>query len=740
MTISLINLMHILPFGAYTRRSAAIMMFTLGLLASLAGPAVSQPTSLNQASAIVTAWLKHDPQPLGARLGKSAGNVIPYSAASSRIDYYVVNLVPSGFVIVPADDLVEPIIAFAPMGHYNPMTPNPLSSLVSSDIRARISLARKYAIAGQSSTHNVLGSTAGTKEQRKWHTLLNEATLPRSQGLNPLSITALSDPRIDPFIYSQWGQTTVDDTETGPLCYNYYTPNNYYAGCVATAMAQLMRYYQYPTAGVGTQLCPIMIDGVSALEPLLGGDGQGAPYQWSNMPLVVGTDVSLEQRQQIGRLCHDAGVASQMNYTGDGSGTRMLYASTALKYGFFYSNAKCAADTIWLAANDLLYRMINPNLQAGYPVLLGIFREDNNNLIGHAVVCDGYGYDNSTMYHHLNMGWVGVDNVWYNLPDINATRHQYTGISDCLYNVYPTGSGEIICGRVTDSTGQPVSGASVAANSYAAATNTRGLYAIAKVPPRTTYLMKVSAPGYVFPTQSVTTGRSADVGLSCGNLRDIDFVGQPDLLVGEVKKSPDGVTVACGGLVVSAVFGDDFYAQETGRSSGIRVHKIGHGLMPGKLVDIIGVMSTDDQKERFIEASTLISANGSQPKPLGFTNKLLGGFDWFCAPGSTAGQKGVPNPHGINNIGLLVRTTGIATYVDPSGQFAYIDDGSRLIDGNDLGPSGSPVIGVRLIIPIGVTAPSLSTRVTVTGISSLCMPASTPQRAIKIREQDDIKD
>ena len=53
------------------------------------------------------------------------------------------------------------------------------------------------------------------------------------------------------------------------------------------------------------------------------------------------------------------------------------------------------------------YTIINPNLDAGCPVMLGI------DPIGHAVPCDGYGYDLSTLYHHLNYGWSGNFNAWY---------------------------------------------------------------------------------------------------------------------------------------------------------------------------------------------------------------------------------------------------------------------------------------------------------------------------------------
>ena len=607
------------------RKIALACLGILACAAGLASCAFAKPTTPTQAAGVVTNWLRRDPRPLGTMLGHRVAKVTAYKDAKGLRAYFVVSLRPSGFVIVSADDLIEPIVAFAASGTYNPSPRSPLGERM---VAARKPTPRR---AMHPRRVSLLARPIRGRHKRtgEWSSLLG----PTLSTLNSIqSMSTLSDPRVDPFVSSHWGQTTVDDTETGLTCYNYSTPNNYCAGCVAAAMAQLMRFHQYPTLGVGSQLCPITVDGVPRQEPLLGGDGAGGPYNWADMPLDPDASVTSAQRQAIGALCHDAGTAAQMSYTYAGSGTRMLYAYTALRYGFMYGNAKCAADTVWLTADDRLYKMINPNLQAGLPVLLGIFREENGELYGHAVVCDGYGYNASTIYHHLNMGWIGTDDAWYNLPNIDALKYQYTAISDCLYNVYPTGTGEIICGRVTDEAGNPLSSANVTANSYSTSTNSRGLYALAKVPAHTTYSMKVSAPGYLFAPRAATTGTSSDVGLNCGNLWGVDFAGQPESDVADAKKMADGITVGCEGLLVSAVFGDYFYAQEENRSSGICVHKVGHDLSIGKHVDVIGDMSTNPDGERLIEASSTVKSDGSEPRPLGMTNKLLGGGDWYCVP------------------------------------------------------------------------------------------------------------
>ena len=109
-----------------------------------------------------------------------------------------------------------------------------------------------------------------------------------------------SDVRVAPFFPQiKWGRTTLDGSQVMPQgpyswpCSNYFTPPypagsdynylNYPVGAGATA--ELMRFWQYPTTGVGTGLFTITVDGGQSTWPLRGGDGLGGPYQWSNMPL-----------------------------------------------------------------------------------------------------------------------------------------------------------------------------------------------------------------------------------------------------------------------------------------------------------------------------------------------------------------------------------------------------------------------------------------------------------------------
>ena len=56
-----------------------------------------------------------------------------------------------------------------------------------------------------------------------------------SAKASPLRRASIEDVRVEPIVKSAWNQMTADNSASGPLCYNYYTPHNWPCGCAATA-------------------------------------------------------------------------------------------------------------------------------------------------------------------------------------------------------------------------------------------------------------------------------------------------------------------------------------------------------------------------------------------------------------------------------------------------------------------------------------------------------------------------
>ncbi|MGD0551782.1 MAG: C10 family peptidase [Sedimentisphaerales bacterium] len=489
---------------------------------------------------VVNEWLAKEAKPMGSRLGSEVENVKTFTDSNGQPVYYVVVLKPNGFVVVSADDLVEPIVCFSSGGSYDSSKRNPLGALVSRDIPARVNVSRSVhakLLAGSSTggltKQQAMVHKSGEKAFGKWTELLGKGSGP---SVSAVSESSISDIRVAPLLQTEWGQDVVCSNKA---CYNYYTPpgsegdaSNYYAGCVATAMAQYMQFWQYPVSGVGTPSFTITVDGSDQTAYLRGGDGSGGAYNWSQMPLVPGCSTTVAQRKAIGALTYDAGVAVNMDYESDSSGASMSDAAAAMVSTFGYSNAIIGGDE-YSNVGDGLNGMINPNLDSGNPVMLGISGDG-----GHAIVADGYGYQSSTLYHHLNMGWDGEKDVWYNLPNVDTSWYSFTIVDSAIYNIYVSGTGEIISGRVMAAdTSTPISGATVIAvktgsgEIYRTTTNTSGIYALVNVPSNSTYTISVAMPGHSFPDQVTSTGQSQNGVKTSGNCWAVDFVSSGDVVM-----------------------------------------------------------------------------------------------------------------------------------------------------------------------------------------------------------------
>lgn len=361
------------------------------------------------------------------------------------------------------------------------------------------------------------------KAPSKWERLAGSEADPGVFPQAPLA--GISDARVPPLLQSKWSQG--DEGAYQSYCYNYYTPEHCVCGCMATAIAQLMRYHLHPTEGVGTATFNITAKGVATTASLRGGDGNGGPYEWADMVLDPDASTTDIQRQAIGALCYDAGISIHTSYWSTISTALMKDTTAALVNTFGYSNARNAfnANNAFPLAN--LYAMINPNLDAALPVLVQLKYTVAQK---HGVVADGYGYNLGTMYHHLNMGWRGDYDGWYNLPDVQAGSRTYNSIDRCGYNIFPTGAGEIISGRVTGSGGSPVAGATVTASrtgggTYKTTTNSRGIYALAKIPSASNYSIKAVKTGFTFSSRTVSTGTSVNDNINPGNYWGADFTG-----------------------------------------------------------------------------------------------------------------------------------------------------------------------------------------------------------------------
>ena len=508
---------------------------------------------IDRAQRAAQGWLRSDNQLWGADLDRRIGKVIPYPGGQKEVIYYIATLEPQGFLILPADDRMEPVVCFSQAG-----------ALQDREVKFWLSVAAydlKYRRACFQDPENLQSPQvrkAVLRAEQKWEQLTawgEDDGVVTAQG-----VSTISDVRVAPLTQSEWGQTTINClTDPNIGCYNYYIPpsdpgdpcdfwvsslhsgpgsyghhENYPCGCVATGMAQLMYFHKHPQTGIGKKQFQIYVNGQPEWAWTRGGDGLGGSYKWSDMTAVPNCTNPVSARQAIGALCYDAGVSVNMRYSKAASKANLYPASRELGATFLYNNSvygqNGGSDMTGPAFND----MVNTNLDFSHPVILCIAEyEGQEEADAHAVLADGYGYHGGTLYHHLNMGWSGRGNVWYHLPLVSGTGYFYQLVIGCIYNVYPSGTGEIISGLVLDQNGQPVSGAAVTAQGPGGpcqtTSNSKGIYVFAKLSSNSSFALGAAKSGYSFAARQVTTGTSTDFSAASGNRWGVDLVEQMNL-------------------------------------------------------------------------------------------------------------------------------------------------------------------------------------------------------------------
>lgn len=226
-----------------------------------------------------------------------------------------------------------------------------------------------------------------------------------SEGLSiaaPLS----SQSSVDPMLKTRWDQSDP---------FNRMCPRDgntrSVVGCVATAAAQVMKYYKWPEKN-GTGKINYVTDSkrikvsVDLSENSLAWDlmlDEYLPNQFDNA-----------QANAVAKLMYVVGAASQMDYTNAESGASLIYAAQGLAKYFGYDNDMSLlygdiipADT-W---NELIVGEINQSR----PVL---FSGNDTDGEGHAFVLDGYETRNGSVYYHVNWGWSGSGDGYYLLNNL----------------------------------------------------------------------------------------------------------------------------------------------------------------------------------------------------------------------------------------------------------------------------------------------------------------------------------
>ncbi len=308
---------------------------------------------------------------------------------------YAVHLSPKGFVLISADDKVEPIIAYSLESDYidSQQWPDHLRWWMNNT--------------NQKITRRINDNTAG--KHKGWE---QEA----------YSLKSASSIKVDPLIKVKWDQgrnwnTFCPEDEEGPGGYAY-------VGCVAVSMAQAMSCYEYPTQGQGK---------ASYVHELYGSQkvnfDEEIPYAWDSMPLT-------SANEHNARFLYHCAVTVNMDFGADGSGALTKTASGALKNYFNYSETTKSIDRV--EDDDEWKAILIENLQNGYPIIYHGDGDDGQS--GHAWNIDGI--DESGIFH-LNWGWSGSMNGYFNINNLAPGSYDFTKNQGAILGIKPKFPGPI---------------------------------------------------------------------------------------------------------------------------------------------------------------------------------------------------------------------------------------------------------------------------------------------------------
>ena len=318
-----------------------------------------------------------------------------YTAFSERGEacYYIYNVGNTGFIIIAADDHYRPIIGYSDKGNFNVNDMAP-------------ALADYLEVVRHGVMEAAQAPSAPASVAADWDMLEKNGCLVSRHG-----------GREDEYlVQTTWNQNYP---------YNYFCPvgdgsgpgGHCYAGCVATAAAQLMRYWNHPLQGQGSHT--YIPEDHPEYGPLTVNFG-AATYDWDNMPYSISANSPIEQIEAVAQLIYHAGVSVDMNYRPTSSGAYTSVLCNVMPLHFYYTESMVNLAREDYSHKDYMQLIIDA-VDMNWPM---VHRGG-----GHAYVVDGYN-DNDMV--HFNWGWSGSNDGFFNVDD-----HDYTDGESVIYNYVP---------------------------------------------------------------------------------------------------------------------------------------------------------------------------------------------------------------------------------------------------------------------------------------------------------------
>ena len=303
---------------------------------------------------------------------------------------YLFTLPQGGWVMVAADDCARPILAYSLTGTlHTDALPVAMQNIVSA-YQQEIALAR---------------SAKDMRCHEEWDML--------AEGL---SLQSVEEEEVGPLLTTQWFQKSP---------YNQLCPGYTMTGCVATAMAQVMKYWNYPAFGRGSH--SYTDDSGYGTQSA---DFGNTRYDWNNMPNRLTGNSTAAEKTAVATLMYHCGVSVNMHYSTVYSGTTLVKCATALPDYFRYNRHDIRYRAKGQMSNDAWTDTLIAELRLLHPILYG----GNGPSGGHCFICDGF---NAQRYLHFNLGEEGEGDGYYQVGAITYGAYSFNQANDAILGLHP---------------------------------------------------------------------------------------------------------------------------------------------------------------------------------------------------------------------------------------------------------------------------------------------------------------
>lgn len=352
-------------------------------------------------------------------------------ALAEEAQYYVYeNADGNGWVMVAANDVVQPILAYSPTGKFNADKQPKNVARWLKGYNNQIKFAEE----------NNIEATEEVKA--KWKNLRKAPP-----------VTAQGTVVVAPLIKTTWDQ----DDPYWNSCPKI-SGTNTLTGCVATAMAQVMNYWQWPETGEGS--ASVTVSGTKYTANF-----SSTTYDWANMidhyttytsgtsTVYISSTPTTAQKNAVATLMYHCGVAANMTYGTSSSGAYTInwgdesegcaenafwkyfrYKKSEIK-SYYRDGYSGSVYSSWTDANWIA--MLKTELDAARPIMYAGADSEG----GHSFVCDGYDDQN---YFHFNWGWSGYCDGYYTVNNMvpgtggsGAGNGSYNEEQDVIIGIVP---------------------------------------------------------------------------------------------------------------------------------------------------------------------------------------------------------------------------------------------------------------------------------------------------------------